>query len=263
MVHGSKKRAHPETSTPPAAASIPPGMSPSLAAVSTPQGMSIPPAAASTPLATLTPFPQLLYSSLAPTSTLSSDSSTARMSSSPALSSSTRPSALAPHSPLYLSFHPRVFLTLTSLSYRPQLDIAKLITEIMKAHLVEAHPSFWKVSDRIKNMWYTKFGKRYRWDPMHERAILDAWQKQASLRYKDLMYEVGIQEEARGGTAESAIGAWWPGAWQAHRWDKYQELKANAKRLHIETGSPILNNEQLMFEAAGGSNNGHVYGVGS
>ncbi|KAI5676047.1 hypothetical protein M9H77_06997 [Catharanthus roseus] len=41
------------------------------------------------------------------------------------------------------------------------------------------------------------------------------------------------------------------------------ELKANAERLHIETGSPILTDEQLMFEAASGSNNGRVYGFGS
>ncbi|KAI5658832.1 hypothetical protein M9H77_27625 [Catharanthus roseus] len=40
-------------------------------------------------------------------------------------------------------------------------------------------------------------------------------------------------------------------------------LKANAEHLHIETGSPIPSDEQLMFEAAGGSNKGHVYGFGS
>ncbi|KAI5683186.1 hypothetical protein M9H77_04414 [Catharanthus roseus] len=62
----------------------------------------------------------------------------------------------------------------------------------MKAHFVDAHPSFGKVPDRIKNMWYTKFRKRYRWDPMHESAIWDAWQKRASLRYKDLIYEVRV-----------------------------------------------------------------------
>ncbi|KAI5681431.1 hypothetical protein M9H77_02659 [Catharanthus roseus] len=43
---------------------------------------------------------------------------------------------------------------------------------------------------------------------------------------------------------------------------KYQELKANIERLHIETSSSMLINEQLMFEAAGGSNKGHVYGFG-
>ncbi|KAI5677655.1 hypothetical protein M9H77_08605 [Catharanthus roseus] len=43
---------------------------------------------------------------------------------------------------------------------------------------------------------------------------------------------------------------------------KYQELKANAERLHIETRSPMLTDEQLMFEATGGSNKGHVYSFG-
>ncbi|KAI5677479.1 hypothetical protein M9H77_08429 [Catharanthus roseus] len=41
---------------------------------------------------------------------------------------------------------------------------------------------------------------------------------------------------------------------------KYQELKANAEHLHIETSSPIPTDEQLMFEATGGRNKGHVYG---
>ncbi|KAI5677739.1 hypothetical protein M9H77_08689 [Catharanthus roseus] len=31
---------------------------------------------------------------------------------------------------------------------------------------------------------------------------------------------------------------------------KYQELKADAERLHIETGSPISTKKQLMFEVA-------------
>ncbi|KAI5676667.1 hypothetical protein M9H77_07617 [Catharanthus roseus] len=38
------------------------------------------------------------------------------------------------------------------------------------------------------------------------------------------------------------------------------ELKANVERFNVETGSPIPNDEQLMFEAGGGSNKGHVYG---
>ncbi|KAI5658019.1 hypothetical protein M9H77_26812 [Catharanthus roseus] len=54
---------------------------------------------------------------------------------------------------------------------------------------MKAHPSLGKVPDRIKNMWYTEFGKWYRWDLMHECAIRDAWQKRVSLRYKNLMYE--------------------------------------------------------------------------
>ncbi|KAI5663601.1 hypothetical protein M9H77_22924 [Catharanthus roseus] len=34
--------------------------------------------------------------------------------------------------------------------------------------------------------------KRYQCDPIHERAIWDAWQKQASLLYKNLMYKVQV-----------------------------------------------------------------------
>ncbi|KAI5652598.1 hypothetical protein M9H77_29785 [Catharanthus roseus] len=41
---------------------------------------------------------------------------------------------------------------------------------------------------------------------------------------------------------------------------KYQELKTNAKRLHIETSSPMPIDEQLMFEVASGSNKGHSDG---
>ncbi|KAI5658304.1 hypothetical protein M9H77_27097 [Catharanthus roseus] len=43
-------------------------------------------------------------------------------------------------------------------------------------------------------------------------------------------------------------------------WAKYQELKANAERLHIDTSLPIPTDEQLMFEDAGGNNKGHAYG---
>ncbi|KAI5677865.1 hypothetical protein M9H77_08815 [Catharanthus roseus] len=43
----------------------------------------------------------------------------------------------------------------------------------------------------------------------------------------------------------------------------YQELKANAECLHVETGSPILTEEQLMCEVVGGSNKGHIHGFGS
>ncbi|KAI5675408.1 hypothetical protein M9H77_06358 [Catharanthus roseus] len=42
-----------------------------------------------------------------------------------------------------------------------------------------------------------------------------------------------------------------------------EELKANTKRLHIKTGSPMPTDKQLMFEATGGSNKGHAYGFGS
>ncbi|KAI5669772.1 hypothetical protein M9H77_19625 [Catharanthus roseus] len=41
------------------------------------------------------------------------------------------------------------------------------------------------------------------------------------------------------------------------------ELKENVECLHIETDSLMQTDEQLMFEAAGGSNKGHVYGFAS
>ncbi|KAI5672297.1 hypothetical protein M9H77_12661 [Catharanthus roseus] len=44
---------------------------------------------------------------------------------------------------------------------------------------------------------------------------------------------------------------------------KYLELTANVERLHIETGYGVLSDEQLIFEATGGSNKGYVYGFGS
>ncbi|KAI5664425.1 hypothetical protein M9H77_23748 [Catharanthus roseus] len=122
----------------------------------------------------------------------------------------------------------------TCAGFNKQSACAKSITEIMKEHFVEAHASLGKILDRIKNLWYVEFGKRYRWDRLHEHDILDAWEKWASLHYKDLMYEV-----------------------------KYQELKMNTEHHHIETSLPIPTDKQLMFEVAGGSNKGHVYGFGS
>ncbi|KAI5652869.1 hypothetical protein M9H77_30056 [Catharanthus roseus] len=38
---------------------------------------------------------------------------------------------------------------------------------------------------------------------------------------------------------------------------------ANTERLHVESGSPILTDEQLMFEVFGDSNNSHVYDFNS
>ncbi|KAI5676083.1 hypothetical protein M9H77_07033 [Catharanthus roseus] len=67
----------------------------------------------------------------------------------------------------------RVLLTLAFLSYRPLTDrtsascsllfrliLPLLITEIIEAHFVEAHASFGKILDKIKNMWYIKLGVR-------------------------------------------------------------------------------------------------------
>ncbi|KAI5683159.1 hypothetical protein M9H77_04387 [Catharanthus roseus] len=74
MVRGSKKkRAHPETSSPPALAFVPPGTSTS-------------PVATSTSPVTLTPFLQLPYSSLPPISTPSFLSSAMGTSSRPSIS---------------------------------------------------------------------------------------------------------------------------------------------------------------------------------
>ncbi|KAI5649892.1 hypothetical protein M9H77_35897 [Catharanthus roseus] len=54
------------------------------------------------------------------------------------------------HQPLQLPLHPRVF--------NKQSDCAMVITEIMKAYFIEAHPSFRKVPQRMKNMFYKESG---------------------------------------------------------------------------------------------------------
>ncbi|KAI5657826.1 hypothetical protein M9H77_26619 [Catharanthus roseus] len=95
-----------------------------------------------------------------PISTPSSSSSVVGTLSRPAPLSSARPSC-------HLC---KVLLPLAFLSYQP-LTGFRSISEILKEHFVEAHASFGKILDRIKNMWYTEFGKRYRWDLLHERAI--------------------------------------------------------------------------------------------
>ncbi|KAI5659140.1 hypothetical protein M9H77_27933 [Catharanthus roseus] len=142
----------------------------------------------------------------------------------------------------------------------------------MKAHFVLADFSFGKVPDRMKNMWHTEFGKRYRWDPMHEHAIRDAWQRWASLQYKDLMYKVhtdGYQSDWMSTAQYMSLCDEW-GYKNRREVGRYtigpilgEELKANTERLHIETGSPISINKQLMLDAAGGNNRDNVYGFGS
>ncbi|KAI5649104.1 hypothetical protein M9H77_35109 [Catharanthus roseus] len=146
-----------ETGVYPSGTSTPP------TAASTPLAMSTSPAATSTPPATLTPFLLLLYSSPAPISTHSLTLPIAEMSSRHSTSSSAHPSA-----PASSSTPSSVFSIQAS---RSNWTYAKLITEIMK--------------------------KRYRLDPMHERTIRDAWQKWASSRYKDLMYEVRMDRHTR------------------------------------------------------------------
>ncbi|KAI5664510.1 hypothetical protein M9H77_23833 [Catharanthus roseus] len=132
------------------------------AAASTLPGMSTLPTAASTPLATLTPLQQLPYLSLAPTSTPSA-SSAEGLSSRPIPSSSACPPAPAASSAASLAPSSQgvvdslILILQTADSFDKQSDSAKVITEIMKAHFVEVYPSFGKVPDRMKNMWYTKF----------------------------------------------------------------------------------------------------------
>ncbi|KAI5666554.1 hypothetical protein M9H77_16407 [Catharanthus roseus] len=175
--------------------------------------------------------------------------------------------------------------------FNKQSACAKLITEIMKEYFVDAHTSFWKIPNRIKNMWSTKFGKMYRWDPMHDRVIWDTWEKRASLRYTDLMYEVRVDKyqpnwmttvqytslcDGRGGQGLASIPAGLgvengrgirkirvvrptalvKGTVGRHAiqrvLDQISGAKGNAECLHIETSSLILIDEQLIFEAAYG-----------
>ncbi|KAI5676389.1 hypothetical protein M9H77_07339 [Catharanthus roseus] len=108
MVLGSKKkRAHPETSTSPATTFTP------RALASIPLGMSASPARTSTLPATLTPFPQLSYSSLMPISTPSLSSATGT-SSRPTPSLSVRP----PAPPMQGIVGSRILILLTANSTR-------------------------------------------------------------------------------------------------------------------------------------------------
>ncbi|KAI5663190.1 hypothetical protein M9H77_22513 [Catharanthus roseus] len=61
---------------------------------------------------------------------------------------------------------------------------------------------------------------------------------------------------------------WWPGGLASTPTGLDHSLNgeisgAKGKRGHIETGSPMLPDEQLMFEAANGSSKGHVYDFGN
>ncbi|KAI5667892.1 hypothetical protein M9H77_17745 [Catharanthus roseus] len=126
---------------------------------------------------------------------------------------------------LWLLFLPRrLFLKqqllhlqgLLLLCFNKQSRCAKVITEIMKAHFVEAHSSSWKASDRMKNMWYTEFG--------HEKM----GKAFAQLELYVLLY----QQKGQGVDTQSD-----------KFWAKYQELKGIAERLHVETSSHILIDE--------------------
>ncbi|KAI5654160.1 hypothetical protein M9H77_31347 [Catharanthus roseus] len=114
----------------------------------------------------------------------------------------------------------------------PQSDCAKVITKIMKAHFVEAHPCFGKSSGKTGY-----------------RGVVTRGSTSTTV----------VGEDGRGlRTVETVCPTI-----SVEGTAKYRELKANAKRLHIETGSPILTVEQLMFKAVDGNNEGHVFGLES
>ncbi|KAI5676697.1 hypothetical protein M9H77_07647 [Catharanthus roseus] len=241
------------------------GMSTSPATMCTPSASASIPPRTSTPPTTLTPFPQLSYSILAPITTPSS-SFVVGTSSRPIPSPSTR----LPTPPMQGVVGSRILILPMADNFSKQSACAKSIIEIMKKHFVEAHASFGKIPNRIKNLWYTKFRKMYQWNPLHEHAIWDAWEKRASLRYKDLIYEMLSRRSGRRhrGIVYRGVVTRGPASAPAGLAGKngrgeISGAKAERKRLHIETDFPILTDEQLMFEAAGGSNKGHIYSFGS
>ncbi|KAI5656754.1 hypothetical protein M9H77_25547 [Catharanthus roseus] len=63
-------------------------------------------------------------------------------------------------------------------------------------------------------------------------------------------------------TIHESLGCMDSDAFKKKQEAKYQELKANEERLHIETSSSMPSDEQLMFEAACSSNKGYVYDFG-
>ncbi|KAI5677017.1 hypothetical protein M9H77_07967 [Catharanthus roseus] len=131
------------------------------------------------------------------------------MSSRHSPSSSACPPVLAPLSvPLFQGvLDSRIRILPIADSFNKHWDCAKLITKIMKAPFVEAHP-------RGENgLGLCTVG------PVCPTALAEG--------------TVGRY------TIQRVLGD-----------GKYQELKANAECLHIDTGSPIPTDEQLMFEAA-------------
>ncbi|KAI5677531.1 hypothetical protein M9H77_08481 [Catharanthus roseus] len=150
MVRGSKKkRAHPDSYDPPPTASTPP-----LASIHS---------------TTLTPFPQLPYSSPSPIPTPSSSAFAVGTLLMPAPSSSAAPPAQGFADACSL-------VTSHSKSFNKQSACAKIILETTKLHFVEAHPYFGKVSMDLR----------------YEGPIRTAWEKRASTCYKDLMYDVRV-----------------------------------------------------------------------
>ncbi|KAI5677246.1 hypothetical protein M9H77_08196 [Catharanthus roseus] len=237
-----------ETST--TLASIPPRTSLSPAAASTLPRTCTSPVVASTPSETLTLFPQLPYSSPAPTSTSSSASSSTEMSSRPAPSSSARPLGPAPSSVLSPTASSQgvvqscILILPTANNFNKQSDCAKVITEIMKAHFAEGHPSFGKVPYRMKNMWYTEFGRHTRrGGRRHSRT---GCKGVVARGVASTLAGLGGED----GRGLRTVGIVCPTASAERTMGRYtiqpilgEELKANAGCLHIETGSPILTDE--------------------
>ncbi|KAI5669344.1 hypothetical protein M9H77_19197 [Catharanthus roseus] len=190
MVCGSKKKkVHSETSTPPVAASILPRTSPSPAATS--------------PVETSTlPITASILLGMSPSSEVAAS-----------------PPVPAPSSQGVVDS--RILILSTADSFNKQSDCAKLITEIMKAHFVEVHPSFGKVSDRIKNMCYTEFG----------------------MAQQNWLHGSGGQGLGKHTGRSRYFIEWWDKMGKAFAQSTFMsyciKLKSNAKRLHIETDSPI------------------------
>ncbi|KAI5681444.1 hypothetical protein M9H77_02672 [Catharanthus roseus] len=235
MVQGNKKkRAHPETSTgpattstPPVSASIPSKTSASPIMTSTPLtsasislGTSASPVVTSIPLETLALFPQFPYSSLAPISTPSSSSSTAGTSLRPVPSSLARP----PMPQVQSVVDSRILILPTVDSFNKQLARAKLIIEIIKEHFVEAHASFGRILDKIKNMWYTEFGLEWGTTAQYT-SLYDVWSSDTFKKNREVVQRNYLQGY---GSQELFIE---------------RELKANAEGLHIETGLPMPTDE--------------------
>ncbi|KAI5648575.1 hypothetical protein M9H77_34580 [Catharanthus roseus] len=278
MVHGSKKKkAHPETSTPTSAFIF--------------LRMSASPATTSIFLAILALFPQLSYSSPATISTPSSLSYAERTSMRPA------PLSLA-HPPV----PPVKGIWLIKCHFFWNICIAPTSNRLVQSRLLKSSRNTllklmqgtFKYISLYSLTKYVLLQKRYRWDPLHERVIWDIWEKRTSLRYKDLMYEVRTDDsdafkkkreatqrnclQGHSGKGPTSIPTGLVGengrdiytirvvcstALAKGTMAKYQELKANATRLHIETGSPMPTYKQLMFKDTSGSNKGHVYNFGS
>ncbi|KAI5652320.1 hypothetical protein M9H77_29507 [Catharanthus roseus] len=132
----------------------------------------------------------------------------------------------------------------------------------MKEHFVEAHASFGKIPDRIRNIFYMEFGVsigpvtcachmgrlgKTGLITLQGLDVRDAFKKRQEAAQRKLLQRRGSQRPA-----SKPVGL-----------GKISGAKGECEALHIETDSPILTEKQLMFEAAGGNNKDHVYSFGS